>query len=71
MYKRQPWLQVPVLDARGEIAHENGVTAHPGLYVLGMRFQVSKGSNLIDGVGADAEALAAHLAAGNKTRQAA
>jgi putative flavoprotein involved in K+ transport len=69
--RRYPWLQVPVLDARGEIAHENGVTAQPGLYVLGMRFQVSKGSNLIDGVGADAEALAEHLAAGNKARQAA
>ncbi len=27
-----------------------------------MRFQITKGSNLIDGVGADAEALAEHLA---------
>lgn len=71
-YKRRfPWLHVPVLDLRGDIAHENGVTAQPGLYVLGMRFQVSKGSNLIDGVGADAEALAEHLATRNNARRAA
>lgn len=69
--RRYPWLQVPVLDSQGEIAHEKGVTAQPGLYVLGMRFQVSKGSNLIDGVGADAEALAEHLAARSNARRAA
>jgi putative flavoprotein involved in K+ transport len=57
-----PWLQVPVLDDDGEIRHEGGVTPEPGLYVLGMRFQRTKGSNLIDGVGRDAEVLSQHLA---------
>jgi len=62
-YKRRyPWLKVPVLDDGGEIRHEGGVTPEPGLYVLGIRFQRSKGSNLIDGVGRDAEALSKHLA---------
>jgi putative flavoprotein involved in K+ transport len=69
--RRYPWLHVPVLDGNGEIAHDKGVTPQPGLYVLGMRFQISKGSNLIDGVGADAEALAEHLTAGNGARRAA
>ena len=69
--RRYPWLDVPVLDRNGEIAHDKGVTPQPGLYVLGMRFQVSKGSNLIDGVGADAEALAEHLSARNSAQRAA
>ena len=53
---------MPVLDADGEIAHEGGVTAAPGLYVLGLRFQCRRTSNFIDGVGRDAEALAAAIA---------
>ncbi len=60
--RRYPWLKIPVLDDRGEIRHEGGVTPEPGFYILGSRFQRSKGSNLIDGVGRDAEALSKHLA---------
>jgi putative flavoprotein involved in K+ transport len=60
--RRYPWLQVPVLDERGEIRHEGGVTPEPGMYVLGMRFLRTKGSNLIDGVGRDAEVLSTHIA---------
>jgi putative flavoprotein involved in K+ transport len=57
-----PWLQVPVLDARGEIAQRRGITSAPGLYVLGQRFQHHRNSNFIDGVGRDAAAVAQHLA---------
>jgi len=60
--RRYPWLKIPVLDEHGEIRHQGGVTPEPGFYVLGIRFQRSKGSNLIDGVGRDAEALSNHLA---------
>lgn len=60
--RRYPWLKIPVLDDHGEIRHEGGVTPEPGLYVLGMRFQRTKGSNLIDYVGRDAEALSKHIA---------
>ncbi len=60
------WLRIPVLDAAGEIRHAGGVTPCPGLYVLGLRFLRRRNSNFLDGVGADAEALAgevlAHLA---------
>jgi putative flavoprotein involved in K+ transport len=61
--RRYPWLQVPVLDERGEVRHDGGVTPCPGLYVLGLNFLRHRKSSFIDGVGADAEAVAAHLAA--------
>ena len=60
--RRYSWLKVPVLDKHGEIQHDGGVTPVSGLYVLGMRFQKRKYSNLIDGVGRDAEDLSAHIA---------
>jgi putative flavoprotein involved in K+ transport len=56
------WLDVPVLDAHGEIRHEGGVTPQPGLYVLGLRFLRRRNSTFIDGVGKDATELADHLA---------
>jgi putative flavoprotein involved in K+ transport len=59
--RRYPWLEVPVVDERGEIRHDGGVTDEPGLYVLGLRFQRRKNSNIIDGVGNDAAELTRHL----------
>ncbi|MCP8937617.1 NAD(P)-binding domain-containing protein [Alsobacter sp. SYSU M60028] len=55
------WLDIPVLDGDGEIVHADGVTPCPGLYVLGMPFQSRRKSTFIDGVGADAHALAARI----------
>jgi putative flavoprotein involved in K+ transport len=57
-----PWLHVSVLDERGEIRQRRGVTPIPGLYVLGQRFQHTRRSNFIDGVGIDAAFVADHLA---------
>jgi putative flavoprotein involved in K+ transport len=63
-FRRQyPWLKVPVLDERGEIRHEGGVTARPGLYVIGLYFLRRRKSSFVDGVGQDAMELTAHLAA--------
>lgn len=59
-----PWLHVPVFDPAGEIAQRRGVTAAPGIYVLGLRFQYQRNSNFIDGVGHDATHIARHIAAG-------
>lgn len=71
-YRRSyPWLKVPVLDARGEIRHDGGVTAAPGLYVLGLQFLRRRNSSWIDGVGEDARALTDHLAARLPRRRAA
>jgi len=68
-FRRQyPWLQVPVLDAHGEIAHCEGVTSVPGIYVLGMHFLRRRNSSFIDGVGADARHLSQHIHARLRAR---
>jgi putative flavoprotein involved in K+ transport len=59
--RRYPWLEVPVLDGRGEIRQRRGVTPVPGLYVLGQRFQHRRDANFIDGVRHDAAFVTQHL----------
>ena len=54
-------MNVPVLDVRGEIVHEGGVTPMPGLYALGLNFQRRRSSSFIDGVGHDARELTDHI----------
>src|SRR5690606_6156892 len=61
--RRYPWLQLPILDRRGEIRQRRGVTPVAGAYVLGQRFQHYRNSNFIDGVGRDATHLADHIVA--------
>lgn len=61
--RRYPWLRVPILDACGELRHDGGVTPAAGLYVIGLRFLRRRKSSFLDGVGADAEELSAHVAA--------
>jgi putative flavoprotein involved in K+ transport len=56
-----PWLDVPVFDRRSRMVHDGGVTASPGLYVIGLPFLRRRRSTLIDGAGADARELADHL----------
>jgi putative flavoprotein involved in K+ transport len=56
------WLEVPVLDRKGMVRHDGGVTASPGLYLMGMPFLRRRKSTLIDGAGDDARDLSAHLA---------
>jgi putative flavoprotein involved in K+ transport len=57
------WLDVPVLDPKGWVQHNGGVTASPGLYVMGMPFLQRRKSTLIDGAADDARDLCEHLAA--------
>jgi putative flavoprotein involved in K+ transport len=59
--RNDSWLHVSVFDAAGEIRHVGGVTPSPGLYALGLRFMRTRRSSFLDGVGADAEALAEHI----------
>lgn len=56
-----PWLQVPVFDENGRLAHDGGVTPAPGLYALGLPFLRRRKSTFIDGFGVDAADIAAHL----------
>jgi putative flavoprotein involved in K+ transport len=61
------WIKVPVLDQRGTPIHRRGVTQAPGLYLLGMHNQYSRGSSLLGFVRHDAafivERIRQHLAA--------
>ena len=57
------WLDVPVLDRKGQVRHDGGVAEAPGLYLMGLPFLRRRKSSLIDGVGDDARDLSAHLAA--------
>ena len=56
------WLDVPVFDRKGRVRHDGGVTASPGLYLMGMPFLRRRKSTLIDGAAADAADLSGHLA---------
>jgi len=55
------FLTVPVLDRKGRVVHDGGVTREPGLYVIGLPFLRRRKSTLIDGADADARDLADHL----------
>ncbi len=57
------FLDLPVLDRRGRLVHDAGVTTWPGLYVLGLPLLRRRRSSYIDGADADADDLATHLAA--------
>jgi putative flavoprotein involved in K+ transport len=52
------WIHLPVFGQDGEVAHERGVTASPGVYFLGLPWQHTRGSALLGWVKDDAEYLA-------------
>ncbi len=52
-----------VLDRKGRPVHDGGVTASPGLYLVGLPFLRRRKSTLIDGAASDARELVAHLVA--------
>ena len=51
-----------MLDRKGRVVHDGGVTACPGLYLIGMPFLRRRKSSLIDGAADDATELTTHLA---------
>jgi putative flavoprotein involved in K+ transport len=57
------WIDLPVLDARGEPVHRDGVTELPGLYFIGLQWLSRMNSSFLSGVGEDAAHLAGHIAA--------
>jgi len=56
------WIDLPVLDGRGEPRHAGGVTEMPGLYFLGLPWLTTVNSSFLAGVGDDAATLADHIA---------
>lgn len=59
-----PWVDLPISDAAGQVRHSRGVVeSQPGLYFVGLPFQSSIRSSLIDGVGEDARYVVEKIAA--------
>jgi putative flavoprotein involved in K+ transport len=56
------WIDIPVMDPRGEPVHVRGITAVPGLYFLGLQWLSKMKSSFLSGVGDDAADLADHIA---------
>ncbi len=56
------WLDVPVVDAKGQLQHEGGVVDSPGLYALGLPVLRRRKSTFICGIEDDARAVIDHLA---------
>jgi len=56
------WLDVPVVDAKGQLRHEGGVAGRPGLYALGLPVLRRRKSTFIYGIEDDAREVIDHLA---------
>jgi len=57
------WLEVPVLDHKGQIRHDGGVVEVPGMYVLGLPYLRRRKSSFIHGAEDDARDLCEHIVA--------
>jgi len=55
------WLDVPVVDAKGQLRHEGGVADSPGLYALGLPVLRRRRSTFICGIEDDAREVIEHL----------
>jgi putative flavoprotein involved in K+ transport len=51
------WLDVPVIDAKGQLRHVGGVVDSPGLYALGLPVLRRRKSSFIYGIEDDAREL--------------
>jgi putative flavoprotein involved in K+ transport len=57
------WIDLPIFDENKRPLHERGVVVgEPGLYFVGMPFQYAASSDVLPGVGRDAEYIAKHIA---------
>ena len=52
------WIDLPVLDARGEPKHDHGIAPLPGIFFLGLPWLSKMNSSFLSGVGDDAARLA-------------
>ena len=55
------WLDVPVVDAKGQLNHDGGVVDSPGLYALGLPVLRRRKSTFICGIEDDAREVIDHL----------
>ena len=57
------WLEVPVLDRKGQIRHDGGVIEAPGMYILGLPYLRRRKSSFIHGAEDDAGDLCERIVA--------
>jgi putative flavoprotein involved in K+ transport len=66
------WLDVPVLDAKGQLRHDGGVVHSPGMYALGLPVLRRRKSTFLHGIEDDARAvideLNGYLVGGSRVR---
>jgi putative flavoprotein involved in K+ transport len=55
------WLEVPVVDGKGQLRHEGGVVDSPGLYALGLPVLRRRKSTFLCGIEDDARAVTGDL----------
>ncbi|MDT5045869.1 MAG: putative flavoprotein involved in transport, partial [Mycobacterium sp.] len=55
------WLDVPVVDAKGQLQHQGGVVDSPGMYALGLPVLRRRKSTFIHGIEDDAREVIDHL----------
>ena len=56
------WLDVPVIDRKGQVRHDGGVvTESPGMYLIGLNFLRRRKSSFICGASDDSRDLVSHL----------
>jgi putative flavoprotein involved in K+ transport len=57
------WIDLPIFDHDGRPVHDRGVVrSAPGLYFVGLIFQYAVASDVLPGVGRDADHVARHIA---------
>jgi len=57
-----PWLQIQgVVDNKGKVIHDRGVSTVEGLYFIGLPWQYRRGSALLQGVGYDAKYIVSNV----------
>lgn len=56
------WLDVPVVDDKGQLRHDGGVVDSPGLYALGLPVLRRRRSTFLHGIADDAREVVDHLA---------
>jgi putative flavoprotein involved in K+ transport len=64
------WIDLPVFREDGRPVEERGVVrGEPGLYFMGLRFQYAASSDVLPGVGRDAEYIAKHIVSHRSNRR--
>jgi putative flavoprotein involved in K+ transport len=62
------WLKVPVLNRKGHITHDGGISTAPGLYAMGLPYMRRRKSSFIYGTADDARDISDHLTDYTKAR---